>query len=82
MNKIASHLEACVLRVNGRPAPRNFLLSLRAPKVRSNHLIRGHITYLILAIEKITAERNSYVNELTQLQQFEKKIGCFHPVDS
>jgi len=27
--------------------------------------IRGHITYLILAIEKITAERNSYVNELS-----------------
>ena len=65
MNKIAFHLEARVLRVNGRPAPRNFLLSLRAPKVRSNHLIRGHITYLILAIEKITAERNGYVNELS-----------------
>ena len=27
--------------------------------------IRGHITYLILAIEKITAERNGYVNELS-----------------
>ena len=27
--------------------------------------IRGHITYLILAIEKITAKRNGYVNELS-----------------
>ena len=25
----------------------------------------GHITYLILAIEKITAKRNGYVNELS-----------------
>jgi len=34
-------------------------------QIRKYGQIRGHITYLILAIEKITAERNGYVNELS-----------------
>ena len=37
----------------------------RQDLVGANTQIRGHITYLILAIEKITAERNGYVNELS-----------------
>ena len=37
----------------------------KVPNTANTGQIRGHITYLILAIEKITAERNGYVNELS-----------------